>query len=152
MMRMRVNKDLAVKVDIDKFHDIFKKRGLTMKEASLTCGLPPSYFSNHTTKNGALAKSAVILLEKVYNIKPEEYAVFESEPEVEEKNEQIVIQKSAEIDYKRLYHTIYKATYDSTMKAHEDWQDRKWKEQLEKRAEPKAQPIPIKREIASNNS
>ena len=147
MMRMKVNKDLAVKVDVDKFHDIFKKRGLTMKEASLTCGLPPSYFSNHTAKNGELAKSAVILLEKVYNIKPEAYAIFEPEPEVEAKKEkeQIVIQKGMEIDYDRLYKTIYKATYDGTMKAHEDWQARKLQEQ-------KTQPIPIKREIASSHS
>ena len=147
MMRMRVNKDLAVKVDIDKFHAIFRKRGLTMREASLTCGLPASYFSNHTTKNGELAKSAVILLEKIYNIKPEEYAIVEPEPEVEEKKEQIVIQKSESIDYDRLYKTIYKATYDGTMKAHEEWQERRVKVQSVA-----TNVVPVKREIASSHS
>lgn len=147
MMRMRVNKDLAVKVDIDKFHEIFRKRGLTMREASITCGLPQSYFSNHTTKNGELAKSAVILLEKIYNIKPEEYAIVEPEPEVEEKKEQIVIQKSEPIDYDRLYRTIYKATFDGMNKALVDYQERRMKEKSANTT-----PIPIKREIASSHS
>lgn len=140
-MRMRTNKATAVKVDNAKFRAIFAKKGITLRDASIECGFTPSYFSNQTSKTSMIAKSAAMLLESVYGIKPEDYA-----PDtIEKKAEQIVIQKSAEIDFNRLYQTIYKATYDGTMKAHEDWQARKLQEQK--------QPIPIiKREIASSHS
>lgn len=101
-----------------------KKRGVNMMTVSTAIGYEASYISAAIRYN-KIAKSAILLLQTMYNINPDIYVVKE-EPkaeEVEVKAEVVeVVQHSGltDDDLEKLYKVIYSAVYKATKRALEE--------------------------------
>lgn len=122
----------VVKVDSKKFRDVLAKRGLNCAEIAHAMGHSTKYFSNKTMKEiGSFTGADVTFLDKIYNIKPEDYQWVEPAPQkpvkkVEEpKPEARAVQMIQPVKVTNpirfeagddLYKLIYTATYEA-MKA-----------------------------------
>lgn len=100
----------SVKVDGTRLQTALKRRGITMRQASQEMGYADSYLSYGCTKAGHLLPSVVIMLEKLYGIKQEEYEV---KPEATEEAKPVV----PSFDMNELYKTIYTAVFNATKEA-----------------------------------
>lgn len=114
-MATRYTKNNAMlPVDGEKFKAQFVKRGLNMAEVSIELGHSRSFLNGICgTSNRAakISKSASIFLDKLYNIKYEDYAPdgVKSKSAVPAEKEQ----DSPSIDYDRLYKVVYNAVYNA---------------------------------------
>lgn len=109
---------LTVEIDGAKLLDIFKKRGLKMRDVSKDCGFEDSYFS-HKVRENKISKSAMILLQDRYKIYPSEYELDKPEPEivhadllpveVTQSMEFVISDEAA----KKLHQIIYSAVYEA---------------------------------------
>lgn len=96
-----------------------KKRGLLGVTVSKAIGYDQTYIS-HAIRGNRIAKSAVLLLQTMYNINPDIYVVKE-EPKPEEAKAEVVevVQHSGftDDDFQKLYKVIYSAVYEATKRA-----------------------------------
>ena len=109
---------LTVEIDGAKLAEIFKKRGLKMRDVSKDCGFEDSYFS-HKVRENKMTKSAMILLQDRYKIYPNEYEIDKPEPEIVSA-ELLPVEISRSMDFtisedtaKKLHHIIYSAVYEA---------------------------------------
>ena len=99
-----------VKVDNEKFHKELRRRGLQITVISREMGYGKSTIGE-AVRGGKLKQTQAILMEKLYNIKPEDYAPTEE------------ISGGAEVpqvNYNEIYKTIYSAVYNAVKQA---WRD-----------------------------
>lgn len=90
-------------VDKSRLYAALKQRGASAQTASRAFGYNDGFLSN-ACYEGKLTDTTVILLEKVYGIKEEDFAPV--------KKQDSASTKPAEtIDYDKLYQTIYTAVY-----------------------------------------
>ena len=75
-------RSVTVNIDGDKLRKALAAKKVTGAEASRTCGFNSSYFGSCASV-GRLAKRSTVLLEKIYNISPDEYVVKESDGQPE---------------------------------------------------------------------
>lgn len=103
----------------DALRNEFKIRKITLVEASLKLGYDASYLS-HAVRDGLIRRSAMLLIQAMYNIDPDIYVVKE-EPKVEEAKAEVVevVQHSGltDDDFQKLYKVIYSAVYEATKRA-----------------------------------
>lgn len=100
----------SVKVDDEKFRKELKRRGLHITAISKEMGYGKSSISG-AIRRGKLHQTQALLIEKMYNIKPEDYAPAEE------------ISGGAEVpqvNYNEIYKTIYSAVYNAVKQA---WKD-----------------------------
>lgn len=76
-------KKVTYPVDKARIQECFDKRGLKQSDVSHEIGYERGYITNSILE-GRFTKTAAILLEKLYNIKPEDYKPDEVEEEVVE--------------------------------------------------------------------
>lgn len=99
-----------------------KKRGVNMVTVSTAIGYEASYISAAIRFN-KIAKSAILLLQTMYNINPDIYVVKE-EPKAEDVKAEVVevVQHSGltDDDLEKLYKVIYSAVYKATKRALEE--------------------------------
>ena len=93
----------------------FEKRGLTASEVALELGYARGYFAGRKNEKNTLPVAVVRMLEKLYDIRPDEYEVKE-EPATVPTAPPPVIQ-SVELDYVKLYNIMYEAVYNAVKKA-----------------------------------
>ncbi len=96
-----------------------KKRGLLGVTVSKAIGYDQTYIS-HAIRHNTIAKTAMMLLQTMYNINPDIYVVKE-EPKPEEVKAEVVevVQHSGltDDDFQKLYKVIYTAVYEATKRA-----------------------------------
>lgn len=96
-----------------------RKRGLLGVTVSKAIGYDQTYIS-HAIKDNRVARSAVLLLQTMYNINPDIYVVKE-EPKTEEVKAEVaeVVQHVGltDDDFQKLYKVIYTAVYEATKRA-----------------------------------
>lgn len=71
-------KTRTIPLDRERLEQALTKRGLNMKRVSNELGYS-TYFLASSCGRGNIALSAAVMLETIYNIKPEEYAPIEDE-------------------------------------------------------------------------
>lgn len=113
-----MGKSGSIEIDGQKLRDIFKKRGLYMKDVSRNCGYEDCYFSKASNKN-KMSKTASIVLQDRYKIYPEDYepdkeVVTVEVATVETPKTEMVISEETE---KLLHKIIYSAVYEAVKKA-----------------------------------
>lgn len=69
---------VSIAIDGDKLKSIFRRKGIYLKDASRELGYDISYLSSVCTAN-KIGKPAIISLEKIFDIKFEEYAPHKDE-------------------------------------------------------------------------
>lgn len=106
----------------DALRNEFKIRKITLIDASLKLGYDASYLS-HAVRDGLMRRSAMLLIQAMYNIDPDIYVVKE-EPKAEEVKAEVVevVQHSGltDDDLEKLYKVIYSAVYKATKRALEE--------------------------------
>lgn len=104
----------TVPCDFFKLKEVLHTRGRTLDRASQEIGYNRNYLASRKNLNEGLPNTAVILLEKVFGIMPEDYAptVYEVEviPTPTQGGESLP-------DLSELYQTIYKAVYTAVKDA-----------------------------------
>ena len=103
----------TTKIDGTKLRTALLKRGVRLVDASEDLGYSKNYLK-YLCDVGAVRPSVVQAIEKLYNIKYEEYQAVE-------KPQEAVAQQS--IDYNELYKCIYSAVYEAMKKALEGGPD-----------------------------
>ena len=101
----------TVKVDKTRFDDSLKRRGLMKTHVSIEMGYGKSNLGM-MVRDGRFNPQVVVMLDKLYGIKPEEYEVKEEEPKPEKKEK-----KSSSLDMNELYKTIYTAVFNAMKQA-----------------------------------
>lgn len=86
-------------VDVQRFKTALRTRGLNMSSVSREMGFSDSYL-NKVTIRSEISKTAAILLERCYNIKPEEYIVRDEKESTQEA-----------VNYDDMYKVVYDAVY-----------------------------------------
>lgn len=110
-------------INEDKLRQLIKERIfrnthlISLAELSKELGYTKSFMSN-SLRAGVLNKTAVTMLDKIYGIKYEEYALVEEE-EVTEKVEDST-KLVAELTAKELSELIYKSVYTAVMHTYEN--------------------------------
>ena len=95
----------SIKINVKELEHELRRRGITLSEASREMGFRSNYFGNIKNR-GYLPKTTILLLDKLYGIKEEQYsAEKKEEPKAEE--------KPVEIDYDKLYEVVYSAVYQA---------------------------------------
>lgn len=102
-------------VDWAKLEREFEKRGLNASEVAVELGYAKGYFSGCKYEGRSLSVAVKRMLEKLYDIRPDEYEVKE-EPATVPTTPPPVIQ-SVELDYVKLYNIMYEAVYNAVKKA-----------------------------------
>lgn len=100
-------KKKLVLVDRAKLYAELKKRGVTPSQAADEFGYAKNYIHNAASV-GKLNETCAVLLERVYGIKREDYKPCDK---VVEPVEPVSESKINQLDYDKLYQTIYTATY-----------------------------------------
>lgn len=113
-------------VDKDKLYSAFKKRDLTASEVSLELGYS-KWFISKSADRGTITQAVGMMLDKIYNIKPEDYA---PDPEPVEawdplaEIEPAPVQEARDlIDYEKLSAVICEAIYQALKKVQEESQE-----------------------------
>lgn len=107
----------------DALRNEFKIRKITLIDASLKLGYDASYLS-HAVRDGLMRRSAMLLIQAMYNIDPDIYCI--KAEKVESKKEETavveVVQHSglSDDDLEKLYKVIYSAVYKATKRALEE--------------------------------
>lgn len=96
-----------VNVDNEKLHKEIERRGLKITQMSREMGYGKSTLGE-AARSGKMKYTQALLLERLYNIKPEEYA-----PTAESSGGAEVSQTNAN----ELYTTIYAAVYNAVKQA-----------------------------------
>lgn len=109
-----------IAIDGNKLREIFKKRGVTLRDVSRTCGFEDSYFSKATISN-KMPLYAIKLLEDRYRIDSKEFVIEEKKEDVKEpatvvESKSVDFTVSEEVE-KQLYKIIYSAVYEAVKKA-----------------------------------
>lgn len=111
---------VAIEIDGAKLAEIFRKRGLKMRDVSIDCGFDGSYFS-HKVRENKMPKSAMILLQDRYKIYPSEYELDKPEPEIVQ-TELVPVMHTKDFEFsltisedtaKKLHQIIYSAVYEA---------------------------------------
>ena len=109
----------GIQIDGEALRREFRVRNVWLKDASANLGYDPSYLSK-ASKVGRISKSAMLLIQAMYNINPDIYVVKE-EPKSEEVKAEVVevVQHSGltDDDLQKLYKVIYTAVYEATKRA-----------------------------------
>ena len=109
----------TVAINADALRAELKKRSINMGTVSIAIGYDKTYIS-HALRDNRIARSAVLLLQTMYNINPDSYVVKE-EPKLEEVKAEVteVVQHVGltDDDFKKLYNVIYSAAYEATKRA-----------------------------------
>lgn len=96
-----------------------RKKGLLGVTVSKAIGYDQTYIS-HAIRDNRIARSAVLLLQTMYNINLDSYVVKE-EPKLEEVKAEVteVVQHVGltDDDFKKLYNVVYSAVYEATKRA-----------------------------------
>ena len=92
-------------IDREKLYEALKKRGLRNTAVCADLGMSGSYLAN-CAHRGKITETSAVLLERLYNIKREEYQLVQEEPVIPAKTPDV-----AALDYDKLYQTIYAAVY-----------------------------------------
>ena len=98
-------KHYAVKVNKDRLYDEIRAKGLTITGASKEMGFGKSTLGMAATQ-GYITYTQALLLEKMWNIKREDYEIVEEKPEEENP-------KETTLDMDKLYRTIYSAVFNA---------------------------------------
>lgn len=111
-------RSLTVEIDGTKLLEIFKKRGLKLRDVSIDCGFDGSYFS-HKIRENRISKSAMILLQDRYKIYPSEYELDKPEPEIV-RADLLPVEVTQSMEFvlsdetaKKLHQIIYSAVYEA---------------------------------------
>lgn len=113
-----MRRDATMKtIDGKKLNNELRKRELTKAGVSQELGYSPVFISNACARN-VINTPATLLLEKLYNIKYEDYAPDKEENE-SELNESVSKEVSVipEDFYDKMYQMIYSAVYEAVKKA-----------------------------------
>ena len=102
-------------VEWAKLEREFEKRGLNASEVAVELGYARGYFAGCKHEGRNLSMAVKRMLEKLYDIRPDEYEVKE-EPATVPTAPPPVIQPF-ELDYVRLYNIMYEAVYNAVKKA-----------------------------------
>lgn len=102
---MSKEQNKAVEINETRFYDALARRGLKLTHCSVEMGFGKSTLGM-AVKSGHLTPTQVILLDKLYGIKREEYDV-KSEKK----------QKEPTLDMNELYKTIYTAVFNAVKQA-----------------------------------
>lgn len=100
-----------MKADFEKLREEFKKHGLTAAKAARGIGRSDNYFSVLKYGGFEIRKPTQILLESVYNIKPEYYMIDDGRPEPK-KEELRKVDLNDEF-WTRIEKVIYRAAYEA---------------------------------------
>lgn len=113
---------VAIEIDGAKLAEIFRKRGLKMRDVSIDCGFEGSYFS-HKVRENKMPKSAMILLQDRYKIYPSEYELDKPEPEIV-RADLLPVEVTQSMEFvisdeaaKKLHQIIYSAVYEAVKMA-----------------------------------
>ena len=106
-----------MKIDGNKLTREIEKRGLIGRAMSVEMGYAASYISCCTNR-GHMSTSGLKMLEKLYDIRPDEI-MPDKEPETIPEPEQMTIPEppADPINYERLGQVIYQAVYEAVKKA-----------------------------------
>ena len=111
----------GVEIDGRKLKAALQRRNLSYTDASLGIGHAASYISS-AINDGEMGRPSMILLERLYNIRPEEYIV--NRVETPEKTDTPDGNKTYEIVYSAMYNAmkmaIKECMYESFKKAFVD--------------------------------
>ena len=98
-------------VDKAKLYRLLEKRNLTAKEVSIELGYSRFFLSNCAGR-GVINTPSAKMLEKLFNIRPEDYAPDPTETETPQILEEMREVRDL-IDYDRLERAIYAAVYQA---------------------------------------
>lgn len=125
MRENRITKNSnRTKIDSEKLNEQLDRRGLRRSKVSLEIGYASSYISN-VINEGYINKPTMVMLERLYNIKPEEYIFKEpieevAEGQAPEAEQAAETPQKIEIDLDIFYQTVYSAVYQAVKMA---WMD-----------------------------
>lgn len=110
---------VTIAIDGERLRQEFTVRNVAMGDASEKCGFEKSYFSKCSRQN-KITKYGIALLDRMYNIKFEDYKI--DEPEEEKKSEVPEVTKETPLiiteDTKNvLRDIIYSAVYEAVKRA-----------------------------------
>lgn len=104
----------------DILREEFKKRGVTLSDASIKIGYDASYLSK-SIRAGMMPKSSMLLIQAMYNIAPDSYHVKDEPIDVETSVVEVVHHTGlTDEDLEKLYKVIYSAVYKATKRALEE--------------------------------
>ena len=111
-----MSKAVSIVINGAKLRNEFAVRKLFMSEVSEKCGFEKSYFSK-CIREGKIGKPAVTLLDRMYNIKFEDYRIDDvREMQKTESSDSESLAITEEVS-KVLYDIIYSAVYEAMKKA-----------------------------------
>lgn len=102
----------SITINTKELEHEFRRRGLTLAQASRELGFGSTYFNNIKCR-GYIPKNTIIMLDKLYGIKEESYSA-------EKKEEPKTQEKPVEIDYDKLYEVVYSAVYQAMKMARKE--------------------------------
>lgn len=106
-----------VECDTNKLYPLLKQRGLKPSQVSRDIGFGSDYLANAVQRK-RISESAALLLDKLYNIKADEYTFDKEEPKKQEvKQENLESKHLGDMTDKELYRLIYSACYHGVKKA-----------------------------------
>lgn len=114
---MRRETTTMKKIDGKKLSNELQKRGLTKAGASKELGYS-SVFMNNACARNVINTPATLLLEKLYNIKYEDYAPDKEEESAVEPVKTVHEEPVISDDfYNKMYKLVYSAVYEAVKKA-----------------------------------
>ncbi len=93
----------------------FEKRGMTASDVARELGYSKGYFAGRKNENDTLPVAVVRMLDKLYDIRYDEYKPTDSDMDTKPVYEPVPLQ--VEIDYQKLHDCIYDAVYQAVKKA-----------------------------------
>lgn len=105
-----------VKISNEKLLREIEKRGLMGRQMSVEMGYAPGYLSCCGAR-GQMSKSGLTMLERMFDIRPEEIMKDDDKPEQEPEQMTIPEPPVEPINYERLGQVIYQAVYEAVKKA-----------------------------------
>lgn len=116
-----MKKITSVEIDGEKLRKEFIIRNLLFSDVASSCGFEKSYFSKACRFN-RISKPAINLIDRIYNIKYEDYKIDDPidevvADEVKTVDNSFTITEITEGASKALYDIIYSAVYEAVKKA-----------------------------------
>lgn len=91
----------------------FEKRGMTASEIAVELGYARGYFAGRKSEKNTLPTAVIRMLDKLYDIRYDEYKPVEKE-EVPVSEPPVIVQ--VQIDYDKLHDHIFDAVYQAMSK------------------------------------
>lgn len=113
------SKVTRVAINGESLRKELKLRGVTLLDASVKIGYDTSYLSK-ATRDNLMSKSAILLIQAMFNIDPEIYLIKEDEPVETSVVEVVQHSGLTDDDLEKLYKVIYSAVYKATKRALEE--------------------------------